>query len=143
MLPSRNKGLGGRTPTIAVCTREVEPFPSRSWEPPCTELGIVHEVATGIERGTIQGADCFPNRNRGLGNLCRPPRLTSSAHLLGDLVMNFTRRTATVGGLSLSATCDAGSLSASSPGFNGSAGSSFAGSTTPTISSALSNLHVS
>jgi hypothetical protein len=36
-----------------------------------------------------------------------------------------------------------GSSSASSPGFNGSAGSSFAGSTTPTISSALSNLPAS
>src|SRR2546430_126476 len=33
--------------------------------------------------------------------------------------------------------------SASSPGFNGSAGSSFAGSTTPTTSSALSNLPAS
>src|SRR5262249_54084509 len=33
--------------------------------------------------------------------------------------------------------------SASSPGFNGSAGSSFVGSTTPTISSALSNLPAS
>src|SRR5262245_53460668 len=65
--PSGNKGLGGRTPTIAVNTREAEPFSSRSWEPPRTELGIVHEVATGIERGTIQGADCFLNRNRGLG----------------------------------------------------------------------------
>src|SRR5262249_31262785 len=41
------------------------------------------------------------------------------------------------------ATCDAGSSSASSPGFNGSAGSSFAGSTTPTISSALSSLPAS
>src|SRR6201982_1121520 len=40
-------------------------------------------------------------------------------------------------------TCDAGSSSASSPGFNGSAGSSFAGSTTPTISSALSSLPAS
>jgi hypothetical protein len=37
------------------------------------------------------------------------------------------------------ATCDAGSSSVSSPGFNGSAGSSFAGNTTPTISSALSS----
>src|SRR4029450_2709583 len=35
------------------------------------------------------------------------------------------------------------SSSASSPGFNGSAGSSFAGNTTPTISSALSNLPAS
>src|SRR5262249_11463868 len=40
-------------------------------------------------------------------------------------------------------TCDAGSSSASSPGFNGSAGSSFAGSTTPAISSALSSLPAS
>src|SRR5262249_5437750 len=88
----------------------VERFPSRSWEPACTELGIVPEVATGIERGTIQGADCFPNRNRGLGNLCRPPRLTSSAHLLGDLVMNLTRRTATVGGLSLLGTTSLSTL---------------------------------
>src|SRR5207253_8073998 len=39
--------------------------------------------------------------------------------------------------------CDAGSSSAFSPGFNGSAGSSFAGSTTPTISSALFNLPAS
>src|SRR5262249_56625852 len=85
-------------------------FPSRSREPPCTELGIVHEVATGIERGTIQGADCFPNRNRGLENLCRPPRLTSSAHLLGDLVLNLTRRTATVGGLSLLGTTSLSTL---------------------------------
>src|SRR4029434_358846 len=36
------------------------------------------------------------------------------------------------------ATCAAGSSSASSPGFNGSAASLFAGNTTPTISSALS-----
>src|SRR5512132_1178379 len=41
------------------------------------------------------------------------------------------------------ATCDAGSSSVSSPGFNGSAGSSFAGSTTPTISLALSSLPAS
>src|SRR5262249_53120220 len=43
----------------------------------------------------------------------------------------------------LSRYIDAGSSSASSPGFNGSAGSSFAGSTTPTISSALSSLPAS
>jgi len=39
----------------------------------------------------------------------------------------------------LSRYCDAGSSSASSPGCSGSGGSSFAGSTTPTISSALSS----
>src|SRR5262245_35615077 len=42
--------------------------------------------------------------------LCRPPRLTSSTHLLGDLVMNLTRRTATVGGLSLLGTASLSTL---------------------------------
>ena len=140
-----HRGRPGRTHTLNDCPVGGDSSSPTFWCRDEVLRRVLTDVANELrDRGALNEEECFIDATFVMakgGGL----EIGATKRGKGMKIMAIVDRPwiAALGQHARGEPCDAGSSSASPPGFNGSAGSSFAGSTTPTISSALSSLPAS